>query len=64
MSTSVVLFSGGIDSTTALYWAQKKRDDVRALTFDYGQRHRVEVRHGPDRRPAGWASPGRSSRSI
>jgi 7-cyano-7-deazaguanine synthase len=44
MTRSVVLFSGGIDSTTALYWARTKADDVRALTFDYGQRHKVEVR--------------------
>ncbi len=44
MTPSVVLFSGGLDSTTALYWAKKKRAEVRALTFDYGQRHRVEIR--------------------
>ena len=44
MNSSVVLFSGGLDSTTALYWARKNRGDVRALTFDYGQRHRVEIR--------------------
>jgi 7-cyano-7-deazaguanine synthase len=40
----VVLFSGGIDSTTALYWALARYRDVLPLTFDYGQRHRVEVR--------------------
>jgi len=39
----VVLFSGGLDSTTALAWALGRYDDVRALTFDYGQRHRVEI---------------------
>jgi 7-cyano-7-deazaguanine synthase len=39
----VVLFSGGIDSTTALYWARKRYDDVSALSFDYGQRHKVEL---------------------
>jgi 7-cyano-7-deazaguanine synthase len=44
MSRSIVLFSSGIDSTTALYWALAKRDAVHALTFDYGQRHKVEVR--------------------
>jgi 7-cyano-7-deazaguanine synthase len=44
MKRSVVLFSGGIDSTTALYWARARADEVRALTFDYGQRHKVEVR--------------------
>jgi 7-cyano-7-deazaguanine synthase len=44
MRTCVVLFSGGIDSTTALYWALRHYDAVRPLTFDYGQRHRVETR--------------------
>lgn len=39
-----VLFSGGIDSTTALYWALKRYGGVFPLTFDYGQRHRVEIR--------------------
>ncbi len=41
---SVVLFSGGIDSTTALVWAKARSSEVHALTADYGQRHRVEVR--------------------
>jgi 7-cyano-7-deazaguanine synthase len=40
----VVLFSGGIDSTTALHWALRRSKDVQALTFDYGQRHKIEVR--------------------
>jgi 7-cyano-7-deazaguanine synthase len=40
---AVVLFSGGIDSTTALHWALRKFGAVRALTIDYGQRHRIEV---------------------
>jgi 7-cyano-7-deazaguanine synthase len=44
MNQCVVLFSGGIDSTTVLYWALAKGRDVQALTFDYGQRHNVEVR--------------------
>lgn len=44
MSSALVLFSGGLDSTTALYWAGKKfGHNVIALTFDYGQRHRLEV---------------------
>lgn len=43
MKSCVVLFSGGLDSTTALAWALDRYDDVRALTFDYGQRHRLEV---------------------
>jgi 7-cyano-7-deazaguanine synthase len=44
MRSCVVLFSGGIDSTTALCWALDRYDKVYPLTFDYGQRHRVEVR--------------------
>jgi len=40
---AVILFSGGIDSTTALYWARGDFDPVRALIFDYGQQHRIEV---------------------
>ena len=44
MRSCVVLFSGGIDSTTALCWALDRYDRVFPLTFDYGQRHRVEVR--------------------
>lgn len=43
MKSAVVLFSGGLDSTTALAWALDRYDNVRALTFDYGQRHRVEI---------------------
>lgn len=43
MKSCVVLFSGGLDSTTALAWARSRYDDVQALTFDYGQRHRVEI---------------------
>jgi len=43
MKKCCVLFSGGIDSTTALYWARKDYDNVHALTFDYGQRHAVEI---------------------
>jgi len=39
----LVLFSGGIDSTTALYWAQGRYAEVSTLSFDYGQRHRVEL---------------------
>lgn len=43
MTQALVLFSGGIDSTTALYWAVRRFENVHALTFDYGQRHRVEI---------------------
>jgi 7-cyano-7-deazaguanine synthase len=43
VKSCVVLFSGGLDSTTTLAWALDRYDDVHALTFDYGQRHRVEI---------------------
>ncbi len=43
MAQSLVLFSGGIDSTTALYWALKEKKSVSALSFDYGQRHKLEI---------------------
>lgn len=40
---AVVLFSGGVDSTTALHWARRRFAPVFALVFDYGQSHRLEV---------------------
>ncbi len=43
MSSAVVIFSGGLDSTTALYWAKRNFEKVYAITFFYGQRHSVEV---------------------
>jgi 7-cyano-7-deazaguanine synthase len=40
---SVVLLSGGLDSTTALAVALARGDECHALSFDYGQRHRAEL---------------------
>jgi 7-cyano-7-deazaguanine synthase len=40
---AVLLFSGGIDSTTALYWGIKYFNRVETLIFNYGQRHVIEV---------------------
>ena len=40
---ALVLFSGGQDSTTCLYWAKKYFRNVYALCFSYGQRHSQEI---------------------
>ncbi len=40
---ALVLFSGGQDSTTCLYWALRHFTRVEALCFTYGQRHIQEV---------------------
>ena len=40
---ALVVFSGGQDSTTCLFWAKKMFKEVEALTFVYGQKHIQEV---------------------
>lgn len=42
-TTALVLLSGGQDSTTCLFWARKEFTGVRAIGFDYGQKHKVEL---------------------
>lgn len=43
MSRAVILVSGGLDSATVLAIAQDQGFEPWALSFDYGQRHRVEL---------------------
>lgn len=41
---TILIYSGGMDSTTLLYQLRAEGDRVRALSFDYGQRHKKELK--------------------
>jgi 7-cyano-7-deazaguanine synthase len=43
MKKAIVLFSGGMDSTTCLAIAKSEKFDCHALSFDYKQRHHAEL---------------------
>ncbi|MCY6353797.1 7-cyano-7-deazaguanine synthase QueC [Clostridium sp. ZS2-4] len=45
---AIVVFSGGQDSTTCLFWAKKKFKEVIAVSFDYGQKHKLELECAKD----------------
>lgn len=40
---AIVLLSGGLDSATTAAWALAEGYSVSAISFDYGQRHRIEL---------------------
>jgi 7-cyano-7-deazaguanine synthase in queuosine biosynthesis len=40
----VVSLSGGMDSSTLLLRCLKEYDTVTAISFDYGQKHRIELK--------------------
>ena len=42
-SAAICLLSGGLDSSTCLGVARRDGYDCYALSFDYGQRHRIEL---------------------
>ena len=43
--TTAILLSGGMDSTTLLWWLWSQASDkpIHAISIDYGQRHRIEL---------------------
>ena len=43
MKRAVVLLSGGVDSSTTLAIARAEGYELYALSFDYGQRHKIEL---------------------
>ena len=44
MSKAIILLSGGLDSTTVLAIAKEQRYECYALSFDYGQKQRSELK--------------------
>ena len=45
MNKAIVLLSGGLDSTTAAYWANQNYDQIICLSFNYGNRAQIELEY-------------------
>ena len=45
LQQTVVVFSGGLDSTTLLYHLRAEGHEVKALTINYQQKHSKEIEH-------------------
>ena len=43
MKKAVILFSGGLDSSTVLAYAKNNNFDCHPISFSYGQRHSIEL---------------------
>lgn len=43
MKKAIVLLSGGVDSCVALAYALSEKRECLAISFDYGQRHKIEL---------------------
>ncbi len=48
MSSALVLLSGGMDSATLLWQAKERFDDIYAISFDYGQKHIIELKYAKE----------------
>jgi 7-cyano-7-deazaguanine synthase len=44
----IVIFSGGLDSTTLVYDAHSQGFDIECVSFDYGQRHKKELEYASE----------------